>query len=60
MSQADLARGSGVSQAQISLIEGGERLNPGVLTLNAIAAALNVDIRDLLETKPRRRSKRSA
>lgn len=47
LSQPELARLSGVTQQNISKIESGERKNPGIETLNALAVALGCDLRDL-------------
>ena len=47
LSQAELARMSGVKQQSISKIESGERKNPGIETLNALAVALGCELRDL-------------
>lgn len=47
ISQPELARMSGVSQQAISLIESGERKNPGIETMSALAAALGCGLGDL-------------
>ncbi len=54
LSQAELSRRSGVKQQHISLIESGERENPGIKTLDALAVALNCDLRDLYKPEERR------
>ena len=46
-SQPELARRSGVTQQNISLIESGERINPGILTISALAHALGCTVMDL-------------
>lgn len=57
--QSDLAQRSGVSQAQISLIEGNERRNPGVNTLIQLEQALELEHGALSRPPPRRRRKAS-
>ncbi len=47
MSQAELARLSGVKQQNISQIENGTIRNPGIETMNTLAVALGCDLRDL-------------
>lgn len=47
LSQTELERKSGVTQQAISMIESGERRNPGIETLNALAVALECDLLDL-------------
>ena len=47
LSQPELARLSGVTQQNNRKIESGERKNPGIETLNALAVALGCDLRDL-------------
>jgi transcriptional regulator with XRE-family HTH domain len=56
-SQVELAKRSGVSQAQISLLESGERTNPGVLTLNALEQALGLEHGTL--SRPETKAKRA-
>ena len=52
LGQVELARRSGVSQQAISLIESGERKNPGIETLNALAVALGCALSDLYKPDP--------
>lgn len=47
-SQRQLARKSGVSLGHISELESG-KANPSLLTLDKLAAALNVEVFDLLD-----------
>lgn len=54
LSQTELARLSGVKQQNISMIESGERKNPGIETLNALAMALECDLRDLYKPEARK------
>jgi transcriptional regulator with XRE-family HTH domain len=49
MSQMKLSELSGVSQAQISHIESGEKKNPGVITIKKLADALNVGVEELIK-----------
>ena len=49
LSQKELATLAKVPQSAISDIETGKRLNPGIVTITAIANALNIKISDLLE-----------
>ena len=50
--QRELSEATGITQQKISLLEVGENLNPGINTLQRIAAALNCDVVDLmLETE---------
>ena len=46
--QRELSDATGITQQKISLLEVGENLNPGLNTLQRIAAALNCDIVDLI------------
>ena len=46
-SQAELARRTGVSQQNISLMESGERPNPGIDTVDALANGLECSIYDI-------------
>jgi transcriptional regulator with XRE-family HTH domain len=48
MSQAALAKKSGVAQGYISQMEAGEKKNPGIETLKKIAKALGVPVTELL------------
>ncbi len=50
--QAELAKQSGVSQAQISLIESNDRKNPGVNTLVALERALGLEHGHLSKPDP--------
>ena len=52
LSQAELARLSGIKQQTISLIESGDRKNPGIETLNALAIALECSVTDLYKPDP--------
>ena len=56
LSQTELARLSGVKQQNISMIESGDRKNPGIETLNALAVALGCDLRDLYKPDSGRES----
>jgi transcriptional regulator with XRE-family HTH domain len=49
LSQAALAKQSGVAQGYISQMEAGEKKNPGIETLKKIAKALGVAVTELLE-----------
>ena len=49
LSQAALAKRSGVAQGYISEVEAGQKKNPGVETLRKIAKALGVPVTELLE-----------
>jgi len=49
LSLNDLAESSNVAKSSLSKIENGEVRNPGLRTLAAIAKALSVTVRDLLE-----------
>ena len=46
--QRELSEATGITQQKISLLEVGENLNPGINTLQRIAAALNCDVIDLM------------
>ena len=48
LSQAALAKLSGVAQGYISQMEAGEKKNPGIETLKKIARALGVPVTELL------------
>lgn len=47
-SQRELARVIGISYSAVSLIERGERPNPGIWTVHAIAVELGVSMAELL------------
>lgn len=47
-SQSDLSKLSGVSQADISLIESGKRKNPSIFAVAALADALGVKLDDII------------
>jgi transcriptional regulator with XRE-family HTH domain len=49
LTQAELAKRSGVAQSTIAQIEGGARPNPHPGTLKKLAEALGVDTRELLD-----------
>jgi transcriptional regulator with XRE-family HTH domain len=49
LSQASLAKRSGVAQGYISQMESGSKRNPGIETLRKIAKALDVEVGRLLE-----------
>lgn len=49
MSQMELSKDSGVSQAQISHIENGEKKNPGVITMMKLADALDISVEELIK-----------
>ena len=57
-SQAQLAERSGVSQSQISLIESGDRHNPGVMTLSALEKALDLEHGELSRLSDTRRKRK--
>lgn len=48
-SQIELSEKSGVTQAQISQIESGARLNPGVITVKKLADALHITVAELIK-----------
>jgi transcriptional regulator with XRE-family HTH domain len=48
-SQKELADHAGISQAQISHIESGERTNPGVVTIKKLADALGVSVEQIIK-----------
>ncbi|MDB5094368.1 MAG: family transcriptional regulator [Candidatus Eremiobacteraeota bacterium] len=50
--ETQLAARAGIGQPAVSLIENGQRPNPGIATLQKIARALRVSIGDLLGQKP--------
>lgn len=47
ISQAELAKRSGLAQSAISAIERGARKNPGILTLEALARGLDCQLYDI-------------
>jgi transcriptional regulator with XRE-family HTH domain len=49
MSQVELSKQSGVSQAQISAIENGNKPNPGVVTIKKLADALSIGVEELIK-----------
>lgn len=49
MSQMELSRQSGVSQAEISYIESGHKMNPGIVTIKKLADALKVSVDNIIE-----------
>ena len=49
MTQADLAKKSGVAQGYISALEAGEKKNPGIDVLKRLARALGVPVTERLE-----------
>lgn len=49
LTQHELAQMSGVTQQAISMIENGDRKNPGVFTMHKLARALRCMIEDLIE-----------
>lgn len=49
MTQAELAKASGISQQAISKIESGERANPGAITLFKLSKSLRCTVDDLIE-----------
>ena len=49
LKQHELAQLSGVTQQAISMIENGDRKNPGVITMLKLAKALRCMIEDLIE-----------
>jgi transcriptional regulator with XRE-family HTH domain len=55
LSQGQLADASGVRRSTISDIETGKASNPGLETLDALAAALKIDVMQLLDTSGRKR-----
>jgi len=48
LSQRELARKVGVTDAYIALLETGKKTNPSLDVLKALAKALDVDVADLL------------
>ena len=54
LNQTELARMSGVKQQTISMIESGDRKNPGIETMNALAVALKCDLQDLYKPEARK------
>jgi transcriptional regulator with XRE-family HTH domain len=49
LTQAELAKRAGVTEAYISMLEGGQRKNPSLPTLKKLARALGVPGGELLE-----------
>lgn len=49
LTQAALAKKAGVTEAYVSMIEGGIRKNPSLPTLKKLANALGVPVGELLE-----------
>lgn len=52
MSQLDLARADGRSNAYISQLESGDRANPSMETITSLAAGLGIDPRALYVEVP--------
>ena len=48
LSQRALAARAGISRVYLARLESGERRNPGVVTVQALAAALGVELKELL------------
>lgn len=48
----ELSRLSGVNASYISALERDEKKNPSVMTLNKLAAALDVTVDDIMKTEP--------
>jgi transcriptional regulator with XRE-family HTH domain len=48
-----LVKNSGVSLASIVRIEGGHRPNPGILTLDKLAVALDIEFFDIFSLPPK-------
>jgi transcriptional regulator with XRE-family HTH domain len=55
ITQVELAKAVGVTQAYIAKLESGASDNPSLAVLTGLARALNVELADLLRTKSRRR-----
>jgi transcriptional regulator with XRE-family HTH domain len=49
MTQAELAKKAGVTEAYVSMLESGARKNPSLPTLKKLARALGVSLPELLE-----------
>lgn len=49
MTQPQLAKSAGIAQSAVSGIETGEKKNPGIETVKALAKALGVSVADLLD-----------
>lgn len=49
LSQVELAKKAGITQAYLSLLETGQKKNPSLKTLSNLAGALNVPISELLK-----------
>jgi XRE family transcriptional regulator of biofilm formation len=49
LSQSQLAKRAGVSQAHISEVEAGQQPNPGIVFVERVATALHVSVGDLLD-----------
>ena len=49
MTQADLAKKAKVDQGYISMLEAGQKKNPGINVLKRLARALGVPVTELLE-----------
>jgi transcriptional regulator with XRE-family HTH domain len=49
LTQAELAKRAGITEAYVSMIEGGVRKNPSLPTLKKLAKALSVPVTELLE-----------
>ena len=49
LTQAQLGKRAGVTEAYISMLEGGQRKNPSLPTLRKLARALGVPVTELLE-----------
>jgi transcriptional regulator with XRE-family HTH domain len=56
LSQKELADKSGVSQQMISMIENGERKNPGIDTMFRLANALHCGVHDIYVPEDRERA----
>ena len=51
MRQMELSKATGVSQQEISNIETGKHVNPGIVTMLKLARALRCSIYDLVDEK---------
>jgi transcriptional regulator with XRE-family HTH domain len=55
ITQVELAKAVGVTQAYIAKLESGAKVNPSLSVLTGLALALDVQVADLLHAKTRRR-----
>lgn len=57
MTQQEVADAAGIAQQAYARLESGERNNPTINTLEAIAQALRCRVDDLLSSKPGKKAK---